>query len=296
MVRFLALGINSVASAPLGDGEAGAIHIIPAGASGLAQLDWLSFLGWIEQFTNCGALADVRSKLAMTGADERHVFIGVSLTTPWEVLYPLHREITDLPSGPPLLPAEITHLWIWGTQLPDRCLAWFPDRGWFDPSRRRYHTQRASAPRRSNPGTRPGQYRLPQPRRLQPGRLRQRSSWLPTYGLRQPTSYQELRHIHRRAAPTRNRTIVTEPTPHPQQQDKQPQFTLNLRAVSPRDVWWTRRRPAPSLTSAARTTARRVLVHQHYQPTTPLPLHRLPIHPPQWLHTVTTLPTQPVAA
>lgn len=35
----------------------------------------------------------------------------------------------------PLLPQEFTHIWLIGDRISDRCLAWYPDLGWFDPTR-----------------------------------------------------------------------------------------------------------------------------------------------------------------
>ena len=115
-------------------GEAGAIRLLPEGILGPAQLEWEPFLDWINAFLKSRQTADVRGKLAATGAAERHAFIGVSFTTPGPVYFALRDEgRPGLPSRNPTLPAEITHLWIWSVRGIERCLAWFPDTGWLDP-------------------------------------------------------------------------------------------------------------------------------------------------------------------
>lgn len=115
-------------------GETGAIELLPEGILGPAELEWEPFLNWINAFLVSRRAADVREKLAATGAAERHAFIGVSFTTPGSAYFALREEgWPRLPSHNPTLPPEITHLWIWSVRGIERCLAWFPDTGWLDP-------------------------------------------------------------------------------------------------------------------------------------------------------------------
>ena len=115
-------------------GETGTIRLLPEGILGPAQLTWEPFLDWINALLVSPPTADVRRKLAATGAAERHAFIGVSFTAPGPVYFALREEgRPGLPGHNPTLPPEITHLWIWSVRGIERCLAWFPDTGWLDP-------------------------------------------------------------------------------------------------------------------------------------------------------------------
>jgi hypothetical protein len=114
-------------------GESGKIHLRPEGAFGNMELLWESLLDWIAEFLASDRTKDVRRKLAATAATERHAFIGVSFTSPGDAYHALRREgRPQLPTLPPRLPPEITHLWVWSVPGLGRCLAWFPDRGWLD--------------------------------------------------------------------------------------------------------------------------------------------------------------------
>ncbi|MGH3754813.1 MAG: hypothetical protein ACRDRP_19360 [Pseudonocardiaceae bacterium] len=134
-VRTLAgKGVVRLLSGKLRSGEHGTIQMGPVGIGGLAQLDWTMFDGWLTEFLASDRLRDVRKKLAATGSPELHVFIGLSFTTPWPVYHALYDDYRDsLPPLDPTLPPEITHLWL--CAQTGRCIAWFPDRGWFEPMR-----------------------------------------------------------------------------------------------------------------------------------------------------------------
>jgi hypothetical protein len=74
----------------------------------------------------------VPRKLAKTGADERHAFIVVTLTSEWDVFHALTMDgYSHLPAMDPALPDEVTHVWLLNTS-GDRCISWFPETGWFD--------------------------------------------------------------------------------------------------------------------------------------------------------------------
>jgi hypothetical protein len=114
-------------------GEAGGIHLLPAGIKGSATPAWASFMEWLDAFLASSESADVRRKLETTNAAERHAFVGASFTTNGDAFFALHEEgRPELPASDPTLPPEITHLWVWAAHGIGRCLAWFPDTGWID--------------------------------------------------------------------------------------------------------------------------------------------------------------------
>jgi hypothetical protein len=139
----LRMGIVTLSSRPMNDGEESVIHLGPQGINGPANVTWEPFLGWIKETLSSDNrnMVGNRRKLAAAGGDERHAFLGVTFSSPWTVfdalsfhVHTLPWERSQLPSLPPELPAEITHLWLMNAQAPERCLAWYPDRGWFDPA------------------------------------------------------------------------------------------------------------------------------------------------------------------
>jgi hypothetical protein len=109
-------------------------RLFPDGIVGPSGPDWQAVLGWLARILASEELKDVRKKLTATNADERHFFIGVSYSSPGEVFFALAIDEQTLPSEAPALPAEMTHLWLMNP-AGDRCIAWFPDRGWFDVAR-----------------------------------------------------------------------------------------------------------------------------------------------------------------
>jgi hypothetical protein len=114
-------------------GEEGGIYLIPEGISGSPALVWSALLAWINGFLAGDKTADVRGKLAATGAVERHAFVGLSFISPGDAFFALREEgRPELPVSNPELPTEITHLWISTTTGHGRCLAWFPGAGWLD--------------------------------------------------------------------------------------------------------------------------------------------------------------------
>ncbi|WP_435233172.1 hypothetical protein [Micromonospora aurantiaca (nom. illeg.)] len=139
-VRLLAAaGVVRLASRRILAAETPVIHVAAEGVGGPAELDWASFGDYLASFVRDERRLDVRRKLAITGSDERHAFIGFSFSTPWRAWHALDEGYSELPTEPPHLPKEITHLWVWAYPL-GRCIAWFPNLGWFDP-RSRWTTQ-----------------------------------------------------------------------------------------------------------------------------------------------------------
>lgn len=136
--QLASMGIESIDGPAIPrPGQAGGIHLVPAGVTGAATPAWASFLDWLATFLAASKTADVRRKLAATNAPERHAFIAASFTTNGDAFFALSEEgRPELPVSDPVLPPEITHLWVWTTPGIGRCLAWFPDTGWFDVAHR----------------------------------------------------------------------------------------------------------------------------------------------------------------
>ena len=114
--------------------EPATVRLFPDGIVGPRGPQWPAILAWIAQTLASEKLKGVRGKLAATSANERHFFLGVSYSSPGEVFFALAVGDQTLPSETPALPTEITHLWLMNPS-GDRCIAWFPDRGWFDVAR-----------------------------------------------------------------------------------------------------------------------------------------------------------------
>jgi hypothetical protein len=110
------------------------ILLYPQGVGGPAEQDWPALITWLADFLSAPGRADVRKKLEETGAVERHAFVGLPLGKEWSAFHSLHVQYGGLPDQPPVLPPEVTHVWVWAQPF-GRCIAWFPDRGWFDPQR-----------------------------------------------------------------------------------------------------------------------------------------------------------------
>lgn len=113
--------------------EQGIVRFYPGGISGSPRISWETFITWVNETMWSPRLKDVRSKLAETKADERHVFVGVTYSSPSDVFFGLDDYEEGLPSHAPDVPPEITHVWLMRTPVPGRCVVWFPDRGWFNP-------------------------------------------------------------------------------------------------------------------------------------------------------------------
>ena len=131
VVRLLELGIVMLGSGPANEGV---IRLYTDGIRGPAILSWDPVLDWIRTKLSSPELHDVRRKLSETGAAERHVFLGPTYSSPSHVFFSLSLEETSLPQEVPMLPPELTHLWMMTTPSAGRSIAWFPDRGWFNPA------------------------------------------------------------------------------------------------------------------------------------------------------------------
>ena len=112
------VGILEVCCATLPGEHAGKVRCLPQGIGGQFHIDWPGFFNWLDTFLWSSLVQRKRKKLAATKAFERHCFIGLSATVPWAALRALGEEFRDLPPTPPVLPSEITHLWLWGAEFP----------------------------------------------------------------------------------------------------------------------------------------------------------------------------------
>lgn len=113
--------------------EQGIVRFYPSGISGSPRISWEAFISWVNETLWSPRLEDVRSKLAETRADERHVFVGVTYSSPSDVFFGLDDHEDALPLHDPELPPEVTHVWLMRTPIPGRCIAWAPEDGWFNP-------------------------------------------------------------------------------------------------------------------------------------------------------------------
>ena len=134
VIWLLQRGVVRVSSRACKLGELGTIRFGPAGISGPAEISWQRVAKWLSQTLASERLDDVRSKLMATGVSERHLFLGVTYSSSSDVFFALHEYDQSFPDEPPNLPHEITHLWLMNAISIGRCIAWFPERGWFDPS------------------------------------------------------------------------------------------------------------------------------------------------------------------
>jgi hypothetical protein len=134
--RLLGLGVVRLSSRPCEADESGLVRLYPSGISGSPLISWDAVVNWLSSTLSSIRLEDVRSKLAETRAEERHAFLGATFTSPSDVFFALEDYEESLPARDPDLPPEITHVWLMRAFVPGGCIAWFPDRGWFNP---KYH-------------------------------------------------------------------------------------------------------------------------------------------------------------
>lgn len=129
--RLLELGVVTLSCGLPSSGD-GSVRLYPERVEGPAAVAWAPVVNWIGETLASVRLLDVRTKLMKTGAPERHVFLGITFTSPGEVYFALSLQEPTLPDEPPKLSDEITHVWLMNAPPLGRCLAWFPDRGWLD--------------------------------------------------------------------------------------------------------------------------------------------------------------------
>lgn len=102
---------------------------------------------WIIEFLSAPERADVRAKLALAGALERHAFVLVPGFTPapFAVVDLLMRENAPLPIRAPQVMTEVTHVWVASTWTSGHGVRWSPGSGWSRFAKRLEDRSRASA-------------------------------------------------------------------------------------------------------------------------------------------------------
>jgi hypothetical protein len=102
-------------------------HNRTGGAASPAEL-----LAWVPKFFAEPQQSDILTKLARSAATERHAFVflpGFS-TAPFGVTDLLWQVDSVLPTDPPILPPEVTHLWLVATWRVGTGVRWSVDSGW----------------------------------------------------------------------------------------------------------------------------------------------------------------------
>ncbi|MFD6148767.1 MULTISPECIES: hypothetical protein [unclassified Streptomyces] len=114
----------------------GAIHCLPAldpeQAGGWVAETGDGFAHWVGQWLREPSRADNLSKLRRSGARERHLFVLIPMLTsaPFTAFDPLLRSPSPLPTVPPDLPTEVSHVWGICTHGDGDAFHWSPSRGW----------------------------------------------------------------------------------------------------------------------------------------------------------------------
>jgi hypothetical protein len=100
--------------------------------AGFAQPKADAIATWISHFLTDERCADVRQKLAASGATARHAFVIVAALpgVPFAVTDVLIRDDAAVPTIPPELPNEITHVWIASTWSSGIGFRWDANSGW----------------------------------------------------------------------------------------------------------------------------------------------------------------------
>jgi hypothetical protein len=116
----------------------------PEGASGYVEDAIEDFGSDLNALLRGPKMKSKVDKLNRANADERHLFLGTSYSSPWSIHYMLSSYAQVIPDQAPELPAGVTHLWLMDAQWPGVCLLWssfdqwlqLPGRTWLDT---RYH-------------------------------------------------------------------------------------------------------------------------------------------------------------
>ena len=88
---------------------------------------------WVAEWIIEPSRSDNLNKLRRSAARERHLFVIVpAFATPalFAVADLLGRTDAPLPTVSPVLPPEVTHIWIMGTLASGHGFRWSPDHGW----------------------------------------------------------------------------------------------------------------------------------------------------------------------
>ncbi|MDO8731451.1 MAG: hypothetical protein Q7L55_02610 [Actinomycetota bacterium] len=132
VARLREIGVVRLCSAPSSRG--GSALLLLEGVEAAVGSHWETLLTHVETTLESPQWADVQHKLEQSGADERHVFLGLTMGSPGEAWFALDDGSADLPTRAPQLPNWVTHHWM--LRLPyGRVIHWSPTMGWFDPYR-----------------------------------------------------------------------------------------------------------------------------------------------------------------
>lgn len=87
---------------------------------------------WVSEWVADPVRADNLEKLAKSGADERHLFVVLPdfADAPFGVFDLLTRDAAPLPTISPVLPPEVTHLWVLSVWTTADGVRWSPDGRW----------------------------------------------------------------------------------------------------------------------------------------------------------------------
>jgi hypothetical protein len=93
---------------------------------------------WVSEFLAAESQRDVLHKLSESHAEERHAFVILPgfPTAPFAVTDVLMRREAPLPTQDPVLPRELSHIWVVSSWSSGVGFRWAPGRGWstFDKS------------------------------------------------------------------------------------------------------------------------------------------------------------------
>lgn len=128
------LGIKRLSQYQQPAGDPGKIWLTPPPSGGVIDREGTAVSSWIVEFLSHDRRADVRGKLHRSGADQRHAFVIVpsSTTAPNDVVLYLSWQDRVPPLSSPLLPPEVTHVWIVDTftNFEPTGIRWSPGVGW----------------------------------------------------------------------------------------------------------------------------------------------------------------------
>lgn len=135
-LRALAESLGIVSAFKGGTSFPGSIYVtldLPAERTGgYAAQNGNALAEWIGQFLGADARADVRRKLAASGYEERHAFVILPplADAPFSVTEVLLRDDAPLPTIPPDLPKEVTHVWVVSGWSGGYGIRWTAQGGW----------------------------------------------------------------------------------------------------------------------------------------------------------------------
>jgi hypothetical protein len=129
-VESLARRLGVVRARQGGTDFPGSIYVSPE----LPAEQWVGYASgtadavatWVSNFLHDDKRADLRQKLASSGADERHAFVivGTLPGVPFAITDLLMRDDAPLPSESPQLPPEVTAVWVASAWAAGHGLRW----------------------------------------------------------------------------------------------------------------------------------------------------------------------------